>query len=80
MVHRCKIFQTANLKLHVHYTCVLFPKLLVYVLPLVPKGDIALKYIGQLTSSGLCDHNSKLFDYTLEHAHADGAECLLLAL
>ena len=55
-------------------------KILECAFPLVPKGNITLKYIGQITSSGLCDHSSNLFDLTLECVHADGAECLLLGL
>ena len=51
-----------------------------YMLPLVPKGNITLKYIGQLTSSGLCDHSGNLLSLVLEYVHADGAEHLLLAL
>ena len=50
------------------------------MLPLVPKGNITLKYAWQLTSSGLCDQSSNLFDLTLEYVHADSAEHLLLAL
>ena len=53
--------------------------LLDYMLPLVPKGNITLRYIGQLTSSGLHDHSGNLFHRTLEYVHADGAEHLLLA-
>ena len=53
---------------------------LLLMLPLVPKDNITLKYIGQLTSNGLCDHSSNLFSLTLEYVHADGAKCLLLAL
>ena len=54
--------------------------LITIVLPLVPTGNITLKYIGQLISSGLWDHSDNLFDLTLAYVHADGAECLLLAL
>ena len=50
------------------------------MLPLVPKGNITLRYIGQLTSSGLCDHSSNLFHPTPEYVHTDGAEHLLLTL
>ena len=50
------------------------------VLPLVPKGNITLKYIGQFTGSGLLDHSVNLFDLILEYVYADGEECLLLAL
>ena len=35
------------------------------MLPLVPKGNITLKYIGQLTSSGLWDHSGNLFSLML---------------
>ena len=52
----------------------------VYVLPWVPKGNIRLKYIWLLTRSGLWDYSSNLFDLTLEYGHADGVECMLLAL
>ena len=51
-----------------------------HMLPLVPKGNIKLKYAGQLTGSGLCDHSGNLFGLTLEYVHADGAECMLLTL
>ena len=39
----------------------------------VPRGYITLRYIGQLTGSGLCDYSGNLFDLTLEYVHADGA-------
>ena len=63
-----------------HYLLVPSGSATVHVLPLVPKGNITLKYIEQLTSSGLWDHSGNLFGLTLEYVHADGAECLLLAL
>ena len=50
------------------------------MLPLVPKGNITLKSIWQLTASGLCDHSSNLFSVAPEYINADGAEHLLLAL
>ena len=48
--------------------------------PLVPKGNIRLKYIGQLTSGGLWDHRGNLLSLTLEYVHTDCTEFLLLAL
>ena len=37
-------------------------------------------YILYLTASGLWTHSSNLFDLTLEYVHADGIECMHVAL
>ena len=50
------------------------------MIPLVSKGNNTLSINRQPTMYGLCDHSGNLFSLTLVYVHADGAECLIIAL